>query len=33
MNLLSLLDELRIIAGNGLEYAENPHDRQRYERL
>jgi ADP-ribose pyrophosphatase YjhB (NUDIX family) len=33
MNLLSLLDELRIIAANGLEYAEDPHDRQRYERL
>lgn len=33
MNLLSLLDELRVIAANGLEYVEDPYDRQRYERL
>lgn len=30
---LSLIDELRIIAQNGLEYTENPYDRERYERL
>ena len=33
MNVLSLLDELRIIAQNGLEYADDPYDRERYERL
>ncbi|WP_336364914.1 NUDIX hydrolase N-terminal domain-containing protein [Halalkalicoccus salilacus] len=30
---LSLIDELRIIAQNGLEYVEDPYDRERYERL
>jgi 8-oxo-dGTP pyrophosphatase MutT (NUDIX family) len=30
---LPLLDELRIIAQNGLEYNENPHDRERYNRI
>jgi len=33
MNPLPLLDELRTIARNGLTYAENEYDRQRYERL
>lgn len=33
MEILPLLDELRIIAGNGLTYATNPYDRERYERL
>ncbi|MBI3959574.1 MAG: NUDIX hydrolase N-terminal domain-containing protein [Chloroflexi bacterium] len=33
MNLLPLLDELRTIARNGLTYAQNEYDRQRYERL
>ena len=33
MNVLTLLDELRIIAQNGLEYADDPYDRERYERL
>jgi hypothetical protein len=33
MSTLSLLDELRTIARNGLTYAENEYDRQRYERL
>lgn len=33
MNELSFLDELRTIACNGLEYAEDPYDRERYERL
>ena len=32
-DLLSLLDELRIVAENGLNYAENPYDEERYERL
>jgi 8-oxo-dGTP pyrophosphatase MutT (NUDIX family) len=30
---LSLLDELRIIAQNGSEYAEDPYDRDRYNRI
>jgi 8-oxo-dGTP pyrophosphatase MutT (NUDIX family) len=30
---LSLLDELRLLAQNGLEYAEDPYDRERYERI
>lgn len=33
MDELSFLDELRTIACNGLEYAEDPYDRERYERL
>lgn len=33
MDILPLLDELQIIARNGLHYAENPYDRERYERL
>jgi len=33
MELLPLLDELRTIARNGLTYAQNEYDRQRYERL
>ena len=33
MNLMSLLDELRTIARNGLTYSTNPYDRERYERL
>lgn len=33
MNTFSLLDELQTIARNGLQYAENPYDRERYERL
>jgi 8-oxo-dGTP pyrophosphatase MutT (NUDIX family) len=33
MDILPLLDELRTIARNGLTYAENPYDRERYERL
>jgi ADP-ribose pyrophosphatase YjhB (NUDIX family) len=32
-NVLTFLDELRAIAQNGLEYAENPYDRERYDRL
>lgn len=32
-DLLTLLDELRVIAQNGLVYAQNPYDRERYERL
>lgn len=30
---LPLLDELRIIAQNGLEYADDPYDEERYERI
>jgi 8-oxo-dGTP pyrophosphatase MutT (NUDIX family) len=30
---LPLLDELRLIAQNGLEYADDPYDRERYERV
>jgi len=33
MNPLLFLDELRTIARNGLTYAQNEYDRQRYERL
>ncbi len=33
MDILPLLDELRGIARNGLEFAGNDYDRQRYERL
>jgi len=33
MDLLPLLDELQTIARNGLAYATNPYDRERYERL
>lgn len=33
MDILPLLDELQIIARNGLNYAQNPYDRERYERL
>lgn len=33
MNILPLLDELRIIAQNGLEYTDDPHNQRRYERL
>lgn len=33
MDILTLLDELRVIAGNGLTYAENPYDIERYQRL
>lgn len=32
-DLLSLLDELRILAQTGLEYADDPYDEERYERL
>ncbi|WP_276257062.1 NUDIX hydrolase N-terminal domain-containing protein [Halomontanus rarus] len=31
--VLPLLDELRLIAQNGLEYADNPYDEERYERI
>lgn len=33
MNVLQMIDEVRIIAMNGLEYARDEHDRRRYERL
>jgi len=33
VDLLALLDELRVIAENGLEYADDPYDRERYERI
>jgi len=33
MDILPLLDELQIIARNCLHYAQNPYDRERYERL
>lgn len=33
VELLALLDELRIIAENGLEFTEDPYDRERYNRL
>lgn len=33
MTLFSLLDELRILAQNGIEYADNPYDQERYERI
>jgi hypothetical protein len=33
MDIFPLLDELQTIARNGLNYAENPYDRERYTRL
>ena len=33
ISILSLLDELRIIAQNGLHYADNPYDEERYTRI
>lgn len=33
LDVLALLDELRIIAENGLEYADDPYDAERYNRL
>ena len=33
MDILPLLDELQIIARNGLHYTQNPYDRECYERL
>jgi ADP-ribose pyrophosphatase YjhB (NUDIX family) len=33
MDSMRLLDELRILAQNGLEYADNPYDEERYERI
>jgi ADP-ribose pyrophosphatase YjhB (NUDIX family) len=33
MDIFSLLDELRVLAQNGLHFASNPYDRERYERL
>lgn len=33
MDVCALLDELRILATNGLTYADNPYDRERYERI
>lgn len=33
MDVLELLDEIRILASNGLEYADNEYDRDRYTRL
>lgn len=33
MDILSLLDELQTIARNGLNYAADPYDRERYRRL
>ncbi|MCK4511985.1 NUDIX hydrolase N-terminal domain-containing protein, partial [bacterium] len=33
MDALELLDEIRILASNGLEYAGNEYDRSRYARL
>lgn len=33
MHVLALLDEIRAIAQLGLNYSENPYDRERYERL
>lgn len=33
MDRFALIDELRILAKNGLEYTEGPHDRERYERI
>lgn len=32
-SVLPLLDELRVIAQNGLEYADDPYDQERYERV
>lgn len=33
MNVLALLDELRVLAQNGLEHTDDPYDRERYERI
>jgi len=33
MNVLPLLDELRIIVQNGLKYTDDPHNQRRYGRL
>ena len=33
MKLYELLDELRIIGQNGLQYSEDPYDEERYERI
>lgn len=33
MDVFTLLDEIQTIARNGLEFTENPYDRERYERL
>lgn len=33
MDILSLLEEIQIIARNGLNYSENPYDLERYQRL
>ncbi|WP_199174900.1 NUDIX hydrolase N-terminal domain-containing protein [Halegenticoccus soli] len=33
LDALPLLDELRILATNGLRYADNPYDEERYERI
>lgn len=33
MNLIELLDELRILAKNGLNYTDDPYDEERYERI
>ncbi|MBN2565368.1 MAG: NUDIX hydrolase N-terminal domain-containing protein [Candidatus Eisenbacteria bacterium] len=33
MSLMRLLDELRVLASNGLKYADNHYDRERYERM
>lgn len=33
MEIMSLLDELRAIAQTGLNFADNPYDRERYERI
>jgi ADP-ribose pyrophosphatase YjhB (NUDIX family) len=33
LDIFALLDELRTLAQNGLQFASNPYDRERYERL
>ncbi|WP_224337535.1 NUDIX hydrolase N-terminal domain-containing protein [Haloprofundus halobius] len=33
MDLMRLLDELRVLSQNGLRYADNPYDEERYERI
>ena len=33
MDVLSLLEEIQIIARNGLNYSENPYDLERYQHL
>lgn len=33
MDIFSLLDELQTIARNGLTFAKDPYDQERYERL